>query len=512
MMKWMIYLLVSVGSLMGCMSREHRLLRQADQLIDGGHADSAAVLLATIVANQISSDEDRAYYELLRVAANMERKHSWGRGELVGKWSIDLKDDRLQALAYHYDAVYARHQGEVRRVFRCENTAESYAQETDDRRLNYRIQETMSGCHYDNGNWKQSLEYDRNRLNDALQEENQQWMAHTMCSMAANFAMMQQVDSARSYLSKVIPVMAMMDREHQALMWQTQGQLSLNHPKQAEQYFLKALKCYERVDTRMLLADLYAKQGQYDLAEREWKKVERYASMVQRSHILKARYGHAVQENDTASARKWADDIIALQDSLSEKYQRYVAKMEDQCAEAEEDGMNTYIELWRFQRLVGCVFLIILCLVAFGYAYHRWAKNRLEKINKRVDSLKEAECKAKRETNRLARNMTELRRHHGKRMTEGRRCYEHIKRGDTVVKWQKKEFECFMEYYRTQDPDFVLHLETHFERLTAKQQFFETLYHMGYDDQHVAETMGITDSTIRATKSRIRSRKVENMA
>lgn len=216
-MKWMFLLLVSVGSLMGCVSREHRLLRQADGLIDGGQADSAAALLATIRPEKILTDGDRAYYELLKVAANCEQKRSWGNGKLVERWSIDLTNDRLVAMAYHYDASYARHQGNVRGVFRCEKGAMSYAKDADDDRLKYRITETMSGCQRDNGNWKQSLEYDHERLDYARQLENKQWMAQTMSSMAANFAWMQQVDSTRYYLKQLLPLMKKMDREYQAL-------------------------------------------------------------------------------------------------------------------------------------------------------------------------------------------------------------------------------------------------------------------------------------------------------
>lgn len=266
------------------------------------------------------------------------------------------------------------------------------------------------------------------------------------------------------------------------------------------------MKCHEQTATHLLLADLYNRQERYELAENEWQSASKNTTEVERTHILKAKYRHALQTGDEASAKHWAAEIIALQDSLSEKHQCYVAKMEDECAEAVEDGMNSYIELWRFYRLVGGVCMAILCIIAFSYAYHRWAKKRMEKMGQRVDKLQKMERKAKRETNRLSRDMKELRRFHGKRMAEGRRCYEHIKRGDTVVKWQKMEFESFMEYYRTQDPDFVLHLETDYDRLSPKLQFFEALYHMGYTDQQVAATMGITDSTIRANKSRIRAK------
>ena len=54
----------------------------------------------------------------------------------------------------------------------------------------------------------------------------------------------------------------------------------------------------------------------------------------------------------------------------------------------------------------------------------------------------------------------------------------------------------------------MLHLETDYNRLSVKLQFFETLYRLGYNDESVAKTMGISYNTVRANKSRIRSKRI----
>ncbi len=81
--------------------------------------------------------------------------------------------------------------------------------------------------------------------------------------------------------------------------------------------------------------------------------------------------------------------------------------------------------------------------------------------------------------------------------------------GETVVLWDKKDFVNFLEYYKIKDLPFVIYLNTEYEHLTPRYKFFEILYHLGKNDEEVERILGISHSTVKSTKSRIRSKKIE---
>ena len=91
---------------------------------------------------------------------------------------------------------------------------------------------------------------------------------------------------------------------------------------------------------------------------------------------------------------------------------------------------------------------------------------------------------------------------------KGKQLYESMKNENfTVVKWGHNEFVWFIEYYKLIDLFYVNHLETDYSGLTVKNQFFQILYHMGKSDKEVQYIMGISPSTVRSNKSRIKSKK-----
>ncbi len=58
-----------------------------------------------------------------------------------------------------------------------------------------------------------------------------------------------------------------------------------------------------------------------------------------------------------------------------------------------------------------------------------------------------------------------------------------------------------------QDLPFVNDMETEYDRLSPKYTFFAVLEHEGKTDEDIQRIMGISEGTLRSTRSRINSKK-----
>ena len=107
----------------------------------------------------------------------------------------------------------------------------------------------------------------------------------------------------------------------------------------------------------------------------------------------------------------------------------------------------------------------------------------------------------------LSRKVSDLQKRQAKILYEGKKRYDHIIQGGTTVLWDTPDYAHFIEYYKILDFPFVVHLEKDYKHLTPQNQFFMILYQMGKDDKEVSRIIGINDSSIRSTKTRIKKDK-----
>ena len=77
----------------------------------------------------------------------------------------------------------------------------------------------------------------------------------------------------------------------------------------------------------------------------------------------------------------------------------------------------------------------------------------------------------------------------------------------SVIVSKKKDFENVIEYYRTVNLPFVMHLEKDYRSLTPSNMFMLLLAEeLKYNDAKIAECMMMSPGALRTAKSRINSR------
>ena len=155
---------------------------------------------------------------------------------------------------------------------------------------------------------------------------------------------------------------------------------------------------------------------------------------------------------------------------------------------------------------------VLLILYDRYWVYQQNKKNKERKllIKEYQQTIEEFETKQKDIDNRI-KYLTNLfdnfQEEHPKILQEGSKLYNHIMDGETTENWEDEDFLCFIEYYRMIDFHFVFHLEEDYNNLSTRNMMFMILFHMNKNDEEVAKIMGVSEDSLRMTKTRLRRKK-----
>ena len=87
---------------------------------------------------------------------------------------------------------------------------------------------------------------------------------------------------------------------------------------------------------------------------------------------------------------------------------------------------------------------------------------------------------------------------------KGKRLYDQILKGGDTSTWKRSDFENVMEYYRTVNLPFVIHLEQDYRNLSASHKVLMLLSEeLHRDDKEICNIMNMSSGALRTAKSRI---------
>lgn len=194
-------------------------------------------------------------------------------------------------------------------------------------------------------------------------------------------------------------------------------------------------------------------------------------------------------------------------------------QQQDRLAEiqAKYDKERAEQEIWEKIYEWGLAALIIASLVIawLGRSSYRGMKAAKQLAETQAEmalytqKAKELEASGEQNTKelvRLNRKISELQQRQAGILANGKRLYDALQSGATTVRWGKADFTDFIEYYKLKDLAYVNDLQTDYDRLSPKYMFFAILEHEGRTDEEIMHIMGIGESTMRSTRSRINSK------
>lgn len=166
-----------------------------------------------------------------------------------------------------------------------------------------------------------------------------------------------------------------------------------------------------------------------------------------------------------------------------------------------------------FSLVLGFAALIALLTVIFVRQRRRYerelSQNRqiLKESHDKIEELRTAGESAdnEREIARLQRKINEIESRYAEIYSQGKQLYEEIfARGGNSGQWNKRDYERFLEYYKTLDLSLLAQIEEEYNSLNPRQTFFKILQAKGFEKEQIMRTMCIQeDGTYRALKSKV---------
>ena len=222
----------------------------------------------------------------------------------------------------------------------------------------------------------------------------------------------------------------------------------------------------------------------------------------------------SIERKDFEQANALADSILDRQQKFSEvqEQERIMEIQAKYDKEAAEKEFWNVIKTWG----LGIIALIAAIIGILSHLSYKGMKDKkelaeskiqLDAYTKMASELESSGKASATEINKLHEKINELTHRHSGILAKGRELYDAIETGGTTVRWTKDDFINYLEYYKMKDLPFFNEMETEYNRLSPKYIFFAVLEHEGKNDEDILRIMGISESTLRSTRSRINSKK-----
>ena len=498
-------------------------LAQIDTLLVHDKVDSALNLLTNIPLQSIQNKADSAYFFLLRTETEY-RKWIPARTDSAISFSTayyeDIADNEKLARAYYYQGVLADAADSLKKAILFIKHAETIAEKTDNLILKHKVYEKLA---YINGRSYEkdlSVKYAQKALSLSEKLNDKEKQAIALLYMTSAYLHLGNKDSASICAHECLSLINSMNEEDKPYLYTNLGRVYENDDvKLAKIYLIKALNIKGLPYTYETLSRIYLKEDSVTKAQSLWKEAldqtkESKTSRV-KIEIFKAMRQQSIERKDFEQANALADSILDRQQKFSEvKEQERIMEIQAKYdKEAAEKEFWNIIKTWG----LGIIALIAVIIGILSYLSYKGMKDKnelaeskiqLDAYTKKASELESSGKANATEINKLHEKINELTHRHSGILAKGKELYDAIETGETTVRWTKDDFINYLEYYKMKDLPFVNEMETEYNRLSPKYIFFAVLEHEGKSDEDIMRIMGISESTLRSTRSRINSKKL----
>lgn len=519
-------------------------LNQIDSMIVREQYDSASVILKDVAKVSMTTDEQAHYYLLLTQLGYLTDQ------PLPSDSLLDLaiihynKVGNKQKLAdaYYYKSYRSRINQDYPNAILHSKKAEQLAMNTNDIRLQFKIEESLAFLNGICGNGLLQQLFAKKALALAQRAQNGNWIAYSYNMISYAFANVSQFDSVYYYIEKSVPYMKYIIDSDKAGYLTNIGLLyKVTNSEKAKEYFEKALIYGELPETLEHLADIYYVEGNKEKAYSLWKQALKTNGSIgyEKDNLIYSILSYDLERGNLEEASKNLDEVIAIKDSIitvlrNDTIKDLQLRFDHEVAMHEADK-----KLIDAQRIL-MVLAVIVGILAF-YIYMRRKKEEAlerehqmqlytytteieelktnkekilaqikdleshkEKDSQRISKLEEEAKDAEIAIENLNKNIRKLLDDESPKLKKGRMLYDSIMEGATSSTWTSKDQALFNNYYaainyRTYNRLRKVKRAT---KLNAHNMFYLILKEMIKDDKEVMRILGISKEGLRSLRSR----------
>lgn len=507
----------------------------ADRLLNEEMTDSATAVFSRVMPLDITTDEARAMYNLISTHfdyLNYNKVENDSAIDFSISYFSETGDRSRLTDAWFYKAMTNYDRGNTAVTMEYLKKAENEARELKDTIKLHKTIEKLSYVNSEEGEYEQTLLYDKENLKLCRAYGNNNWTAFALMNLSVIYNRMGYTDSSTYYKKASKPYLKYVPKHHQALFWANEANsYILQNPEKAERVHLQALSIRPMSVSYFGLAEIYSNRGESDKAEIMFKKAYDIEKGYLKIDVMRR---WAAMHEKTGQTERFKQDmyrITEFQDSLYEvRAKNNIINIQHEYDHRIRQQKNRHNQQNLIIAICVIAFIVIVITITIFMLINKDKKAKLANLRKqlaenqiliehhrnRIEELEkqlltgqdEVELELrKKEIEALTKQIKTLQQHQTEILHQGQMLYDGIKAGGTMSQWNKSDFEAFIEFYRIKDLAFVRSLEDDYDNLSAKNKAFEILLHEKYSQEEVQRIFGIGASTFRSNKTRINAKR-----
>ena len=115
----------------------------------------------------------------------------------------------------------------------------------------------------------------------------------------------------------------------------------------------------------------------------------------------------------------------------------------------------------------------------------------LEVYNGKIKDLETSESESSQKVQNLREKVTQLQQKQGERLSEGKKLYEHVINGGTIISWTKQDYNNFFDYYSLIDMPFMAHMEKDYDNLSVRSMIYLVLCKLGKTEDEIKDIITV---------------------
>lgn len=525
-------------------------LKTAEDIIND-NPDSTLSILREIDYDALKDNQLKALYGLLYTSANIKKQKVPDNDSLID-YSINCfeisNDSYHLADSYYYKGMmsYAKKQLEVSAHYL--KKAESLSIKYGYSRITNKIYERLSYLNYITDNKALTLEYSKKYLNSSIELKDRTLISRAFVMVASSYAAVNLSDSAYYYLESGLRYIDGVDSILKAdilvdvgEMYYEKGDLDLSennalqsdsiHPNphakmllgkieyqrgdriKAKNYWDHALSINDvkvKKELYKIVANYYAETGNYDDAYVISLKLDSLNDTINISsktvQELQLKYDRAKSESELYQKILYAL-VIAFLASIGlltflRFHQRRV-RLYNSTINTLTNKNETYkSEIESFSEKVNMYQHEIGLYVSKVSNYEEEISKNIEKIK----LLKTSDRSKQKEIDELKDNISTLYKSIMSELQKGYTIYEIIKNRKPIVHYSDEDLNSLVDFYKIINNKVFSGWLERYTPLSVRQYVFLILEDLGYEDYDIADVLGVSDTTVRSTRSRIKKK------
>ncbi|MBQ6204518.1 MAG: hypothetical protein IJK46_10570 [Prevotella sp.] len=514
---WILMLLT------GCHDRNHveEQLAMIDTLLSHDKVDSAKNLFEMIPQEYLRSRKDSAYYFLVQTETNYRNRIPTKSDSGINyslRYYETINDNEKLARALFYKGVTTFNKNRIKQTIHLLKQAEELAEKTDNLLLRHKIYDKLSYYNGDAYEYELSKRYALKALEISRTIGSKRRQGAALLYLITCYFETGQKDSALICANQCSSLLSLQDTINLPYLFYDFGRIyEKDDPQLAKAYLKKAIAIKGIPNAYKTLANIYLREDSMEKVREMWEQAL-YRTRLTKMNTMRVDIFNAMRQQ--CMERKDYEQANALADSAMAWQKRYYDTQEqERLAEiqAKYDKERAEQELWNKVYGWGLVIVVIggLLITGLGYYSYRGMKAakelaetraQLADYTRKAEELETSGQQNTKEVARLNRKISELQQRQAGILANGKRLYDSLQQGATTVRWGKADYTDFIEYYKLKDLAYVNDLQTDYDRLSPKYMFFAIMEHEGRTDEEIMRVMGISESTMRSTRSRINSK------